>query len=113
MKLPFIAKLVFNRYFFEKLIALLLLGLLLYTLQSFFLIILFTFLFAFLFQDLSKFFRDRFTVLQSNTKKSILGKILQKINKLPIIISVVYVAFICIISTVLYGLVPQLLIEIK
>ena len=113
MKLPFIAKLIFNRYFFEKIGVLFLLGVVLYTLQAFFLIILFTFLFAFLFQDLSKFLRNKFTYLIQNTKGTIWSPILERINTLPIMICRVYVVFICIVSVVIYGLVPQLLNEIR
>ncbi len=54
MRLPFLFKLIFNRYFFEKIVALAILAILVYALESFLLIILFAFLFAYLFLDLAK-----------------------------------------------------------
>lgn len=53
MRLPFFLRLVFNRFFFQKMAALAILALVVYALSDFLFIFLVTFLFAFLFLDLS------------------------------------------------------------
>lgn len=73
MKVPFLFKLVINRFFFEKIAALVLLGVLLYALSSFLLIFLFTFLFAFLFLDLAKWMQKKITLLQDKIESKIMN----------------------------------------
>jgi predicted PurR-regulated permease PerM len=113
MKLPFIFKLIFNRYFFEKAFALFILGLIIYALQSFLLIFLFAFLFAFLFLDLSKWLMSRIDLLTTKMDRGRLRTTLKAVNKPTIIISLIYIGFITMISLMFYSLIPQLIEETK
>jgi predicted PurR-regulated permease PerM len=113
MKLPFIFKLIFNRYFFEKAFALSILGLMVYALQSFLLIFLFAFLFAFLFLDLSKWLISRINLLITKMDRGRLRTTLKAINKPTIVISLIYLGFITIITLMFYSLIPQLIEETK
>lgn len=113
MKLPFIFKLVFNRYFFEKLSALALLGLGMYALQSFLLIFLFAFLFAFLFSDLCTWVVAKFSTAISKIQSPSTQKFARKFNTPIIVISLIYLSFITMVTLMFYSLIPQLIEETK
>jgi predicted PurR-regulated permease PerM len=113
MRLPFLFKLIFNRYFFEKIVALSILGLIMYALQSFLLIILFAFLFAYLFLDLAKWLSVKITYIVRSIRSRPVRSILLRCNKLPILISIIYLAFISIVGAMFYSLIPQLIEETK
>ncbi len=113
MKLPFIFKLIFNRYFFEKISALALLGVVMYTLQSFLLIFLFAFLFAFLFSDLSSWLVAKFDIAISQMQSRPAKKFARKLNTPIIVISFIYIGFITAITLMFYSLIPQLIEETK
>lgn len=113
MRIPFIFKLIINRYFFEKAAALALLGVLLYALGSFLLIFLFTFLFAFLFLDLAKWLMIRIYKFSENIRSESIREGILWFNKLPVLITIIYIVFITIITAMFYSLIPQLIEETK
>gem|GEM_PF-2519072 len=113
MRLPFIFKLVFNRYFFQKLFAILLLALLIYLLESFLAIFLITFLFSYLFLDVSKTIHEKLGQLSTHLKHRFSKKFLRTFSSLPVIITIVYVSFIVIVVSLFYTLIPHLLEEGK
>jgi predicted PurR-regulated permease PerM len=113
MKIPFLFKLVINRFFFEKLAALLLLGILLYALSSFLLIFLFTFLFAFLFLDLAKWIQKKITLFQEKIESKPLNTGLMYLKKFPVVISIIYIFFLTVIATMFYSFIPHLIEETK
>lgn len=113
MKLPFLFKLVINRYFFEKLAALILLGIMLYALSSFLLIFLFTFLFAFLFLDLAKWFQVKITQLQEKIQTEFIVEALMFFKKFPVLITIIYIFFLTVIVTMFYSFIPHLIEETK
>lgn len=91
MRIPFLLKLIFNRYFFEKFVALTLLGILIYTVESFLFIFLVTFLFAYLFLDLAKWIELRLNQLINRMQASAFRALLIKMNRLPVVVTLVYV----------------------
>ncbi len=113
MRAPFLLRLVINRYFFEKLVALCLLGILMYTLSSFLLIFLFTFLFAYLFLDLATWLKSKITQVTNQVQSREIRNVLVFLNKFPILISIIYVVFLTIIFTMFYRFIPHLIEEIK
>ena len=113
MKLPFIFKLIFNRYFFEKISALALLGVVMYTLQSFLLIFLFAFLFAFLFSDLSSWLVAKFDIAISQMQSRPAKKFARKLNTPLVVISLIYLGFITAVTLMFYSLIPQLIEETR
>ncbi|MFZ4461831.1 MAG: AI-2E family transporter [Patescibacteria group bacterium] len=113
MRIPFLLKLIFNRYFFEKFVAMVLLGILLYTFESFLFIFLITFLFAYLFLDLAKWIELRLGHLIKRMKASRFRVLLVKINRLPIVVTIIYIGFVTLIATIFYNLVPHLIEETK
>lgn len=113
MRLPFIFKLVFNRYFFQKLFAILLLALLIYLLESFLAIFLITFLFSYLFLDVSKTIHEKLGQLSTHLKHRFSKKFLRTFSSLPAIITIVYISFIVIVVSLFYTLIPHLLEEGK
>ena len=112
MRLPFFLRLVFNRFFFQKMAALALLSFFVYALSDFLLIFLITFLFAFLFLDLSNWLRDKIHAI-SRTFSPPVRHFIQKINKLPVVVTTVYVVFIAGVVFIFSNLVPQVLEESK
>lgn len=113
MRLPFLFKLIINRYFFEKLVALAILGIMLYALSSFLLIFLFTFLFAYLFTDLAKWLKHKIHLLVERIHSAKLKKILLMCNKTPILITLIYLVFVTVIVAVFYSFIPHLIEETK
>lgn len=113
MRLPFLFKLIINRYFFEKLAALALLGILMYALSSFLLVFLFTFLFAFLFMDLAKWLREKLTQVIAQIHSPAIRKALTTCNKFPVLITIIYVLFITVITAMFYSFIPHLIEETK
>lgn len=113
MRIPFLLKLIFNRYFFEKFVAMVLLGILLYTFESFLFIFLITFLFAYLFLDLARWIELRLGHLIKRMKASRFRALLVKINRLPIVVTIIYIGFVTLIATIFYNLVPHLIEETK
>ena len=93
--------------------ALSILGLIMYALQSFLLIILFAFLFAYLFLDLAKWLSVKITYIVRSIRSRPVRSILLRCNKLPILISIIYLAFISIVGAMFYSLIPQLIEETK
>lgn len=111
MRLPFLFKLVFNRFFFEKIFALVLLGILLYALDSFLFIFLVTFLFAYLFLDLAKAISAKIEQLARHVRHPGIRGLLVKTNRLPVIITAVYLGFVVIVTAMFYNLIPHLINE--
>lgn len=113
MRIPFIFKLIINRYFFEKIAALILLGLLLYALGSFLLIFLFTFLFAYLFLDLAKWLMVKVYQFVEQIQSERIKEALLWCNRPTIVITIIYIVFIIMITAMFYSLIPQLIEETK
>ena len=113
MRIPFLFKLIFNRHFFEKIAAIGLVVFLIYLLESFLFIFLVTFLFAYLFLDLSKWIGKRLTKIVKSMESGWLKSALIWMNRLPIIVTIIYVAFVIIIGTLFYNLIPQIIEETK
>ncbi len=113
MKIPFLFKLIFNRFFFEKLAALLIFWILLYAIKSFLFIFLVTFLFAYLFLDLANWISHRLHELTKHVSHLPSKNLLIKFNRLGIIISVIYAVFVVVITTIFYNLIPHLIDETR
>ncbi len=113
MKLPFLLRLIFNRYFFQKAVAIALLGLFAYALSDFLLIFLITFLFAYLFLDLSNWLSAKAAHFSKNTNSKILKSFISRFNKLPIIVTGLYLVFVTLVVFIFSNLVPHVLQESK
>lgn len=111
MRIPFILKLVFNRYFFQKLFAILLLVAVLYLLESFLVIFLITFLFSFLFLDISKTIRVKLVAWFGHIRDKKTRELLTKIFSLQAIITITYLTFIVVVVSLFYTLIPHLVEE--
>lgn len=112
MRLPFFLRLVFNRFFFQKMAAIALLGLFLYALSDFLSIFLITFLFGFLFLDLSNWLLGKILAFSHRLSPPVRNVVI-RMNKLPVIVTGVYVAFIVGVVFLFSNLVPQVLEESK
>lgn len=112
MRLPFFLRLVFNRFFFQKMAAIALLGLFLYALSDFLSIFLITFLFGFLFLDLSNWLLGKILAFSHRLSPPVRNVVI-RMNKLPVIVTGVYVAFIVSVVFLFSNLVPQVLEESK
>ncbi len=114
MRLPFFLRLVFNRFFFQKTAALAILALFVYALSDFLFIFLVTFLFAFLFLDLSNWLCVKIGLFAKKLRSgSPFRKALVKVNKLPVIVTGVYLGFVAAVIFLFANLVPQVLEESK
>ena len=113
MKLPFLARLVFNRYFFEKAFALATLVLLLWILQDFLFVFLVTFLFAFLFLDLAEYGKKKIIQFREIVKHDWVRMVLGWIGKEHVLISLIYTGFIVAIVVVISGFIPKIIEESK
>lgn len=113
MRLPFFLRLVFNRYFFQKVAALALLGLFAYALSDFLFIFLITFLFAYLFLDFSNWVMDKLRTLSVKVGKGPVRNAINRINRLGIIVTTIYVIFVTGVVVLFSSLVPQILNESK
>ena len=113
MKLPFLARLVFNRYFFEKAFAFATLALVIWALQDFLFIFLITFLFAFLFSDLAEYGKTKFAKLSLLAKHKSLKRILEYISTENILIILIYIVFLVGIFIVISGFIPRIIEESK
>lgn len=111
MRLPLLAKLVLNRFFFQKTVAILLLIFIIYSLQSFLPIFLITFLFSYLFLDAGEFLKGKIDHFVSHMKDSPTKKRLKKFFSLNIIVTAIYVTFVLVVIFLFYSLVPKLLEE--
>ncbi len=113
MKLPFLLRLVFNRYLFEKAAAFALLGLFLYLLSDFLFIFLITFLFAYLFSDFSKWIMERIATFASKTRNKAFKSLVSRANRPGVVVTVLYLTFVIGVVWIFSNLVPQILEESK
>ena len=113
MRLPFFLRLVFNKYFFQKMAAFALLGLFAYALSDFLFVFLITFLFAFLFLDLSTWVSKRIAAFAKTLRPGKFRSAVNKANRLAVIVTVIYLAFIAAVVFLFSNLVPQVLQESK
>lgn len=112
MRLPFFLRLVFNRFFFQKMAALAILGVFIYALSDFLSIFLITFLFAFLFLDLSNWLLGKILAFSHRLNPPARNFVV-RMNKLPVIVTAVYLFFIAGVVFLFSNLVPQVLEESK
>lgn len=111
MRLPFLFKLILNRYFFQKLFAITFLLIGIYFLESFLAIFLIAFLFSYLFLDVAKVISRQMTQLSDHISYRFLRKLLRTGASLPMVITIVYVTFIVVIISLFYTLIPHMLEE--
>lgn len=111
MRLPFLFKLIFNRYFFQKLFAIALLVVGIYFLESFLAIFLIAFLFSYLFLDVAKVISAKMVQLSDHMSHRIVRKFFRTSSALPVVITFVYVSFIVVVISLFYTLIPHLLEE--
>lgn len=113
MRLPFFLRLVFNKYFFQKMAAFALLGLFVYALSDFLFVFLITFLFAFLFLDLSTWISKKLAAFAKTLRPGKFRSGVNRANRIGFIVTVVYLAFIAAVVFLFSNLVPQVLQESK
>lgn len=111
MRLPFLFKLIFNRYFFQKLFAIALLFIGIYFLESFLAIFLIAFLFSYLFLDVAKAISLKLVQLSDHMSHRFVRKFFRTSSSLPVVITLVYVTFIAVVISLFYTLIPHLLEE--
>lgn len=111
MHLPFLFKLILNRYFFQKLFAIALLFIGIYFLESFLAIFLITFLFSYLFLDVAKVISIKMIQFSGHMSHRLIRKFFRAGASLPVVITLVYVTFVVVITSLLYALIPHLLEE--
>lgn len=114
MKIPYIIKFIFNRYFFQKLFAILLLVLIWHFLSKFVFLFLVTFLFAYLFLSLWEFLHIKLT---SFFEKKISNPKIKKTIKALIatnsIVLLLYMLFVWLIIFALSDLLPKIIKELS
>jgi len=106
MRTPQIVKIIFNKYFFQKLFAWLILASVAYFFRDFFVIFLMTFLFAYLFSNFGDFIRKRLMKLFSLVKNKGLRKWLEKFANFNFLVLLVYL---CFIGAIVFIPIPKLL----
>lgn len=111
MRLPFLFKLIFNRYFFQKLFAVALLFIGIYFLESFLAIFLIAFLFSYLFLDVAKVISVKMVQLSNHMSHRLVRKFFRTGSSLPVVITLVYITFIVVVISLFYTLIPHLLEE--
>lgn len=111
MRLPFLFKLIFNRYFFQKLFAITLLFIGIYFLESFLAIFLIAFLFSYLFLDVAKSISFKMVQLSDHMSHRLVRKFFRTGSSLPVVITFVYITFIVVVISLFYTLIPHLLEE--
>lgn len=111
MHIPFLFKLILNRYFFQKIFAITLLFIGIYFLESFLAIFLIAFLFSYLFLDVAKSISLKMIQLSDHMSHRLVRKFFRTGSSLPIVITVVYITFIAIVVSLFYTLIPHLLEE--
>lgn len=114
MHIPFLFKLIFNRFFFQKLFAIALLFIGIYFLESFLAIFLIAFLFSYLFLDVAKSISLKMVQLSDHmSHHRLVRKFFRTGSSLPVVITVVYITFIVVVISLFYTLIPHLLEEGK
>ncbi len=113
MRLPFLFKLILNRYFFQKIFAIMLLFAGIYFLESFLAIFLIAFLFSYLFLDVAKAISVKMLQLSDHMSHRLVRKFFRTTSSLPVVITLVYVSFITVVISLFYTLIPHLLEEGK
>ena len=111
MRLPFLFKLVLNRYFFQKIFAITLLFLGIYFLESFLAIFLIAFLFSYLFFDVAKVISAKMVQFSDHVSHRLVRKFFRTGSSLPVVITLVYIGFIAVVISLFYTLIPHLLEE--
>lgn len=111
MRIPFLFKLILNRYFFQKLFALTLLFVGIYFLESFLAIFLIAFLFSYLFLDVAKVISLKLIQFSDHMSHRIVRKFFRTSAALPIVITLIYVTFVVVVISLFYTLIPHLLEE--
>lgn len=114
MIIPSIFKIVFNRYFFQKIFALLLLILIAYTLKWFVFLFLATFLFAYLFLNFWEFLSEKlnkFIVVKVENKN--LNIFFKKIFSINSIVLVLYLSFVWLLAYAISDLLPKIIQELS
>lgn len=113
MKAPFLLRLIFNRYFFQKAVAIALFALFAYALSDFLFVFLITFLFAYLFLDLSNYLSGKISQFSLKIKNTSLRNAIVRSNKTAVIVTGLYMVFIAIVVFIFSNLVPHVLEESK
>jgi len=94
MHVPQLVKIIFNRSFFQKIFAWLLLATIAYFFRDFFVIFLMTFLFAYLFSNLGDFIRTKLLAIFGRCKNKKTANFLKKFANYNFLVLVVYLVFI-------------------
>lgn len=114
MKIPSFARLVFNKYFFQKIFAILLLILVAYLLKWFVFLFLATFLFAYLFLSLWEFLHiklNKLVVSKCLTKTT--SNIFTFLFSINSIVLILYLIFIWLLVFAISDLIPKLISELS
>jgi len=112
MKLPLFFRIVFNRYFFEKLFAISLFFGILYLMKDFFLMFFMTFLFYYLFAALAEWIYNNGCILIDRIHNKKIRHILHTIFRFNLIVLIVYVFFILLFSLSVTSILPKIIQEL-
>lgn len=94
MRVPQIIRIIFNRYFFQKIFAWLLLAAGAYFFRDFFIIFLMTFLFAYLFSNFGNFIRQKLLKLFKHIKNKEIRAKFERFANFNFLVLLVYLVFI-------------------
>ncbi|MCK9273021.1 AI-2E family transporter [Candidatus Gracilibacteria bacterium] len=112
MKIPYILKLVFNRYFFQKIFAIGLLIFVGFYLKGFFAVFLITFLFAYLFLNLGEFLNRFLDKYIEKIKERRIKNFLKAVFGINAIVLSLYILFIGLIIFAISDLLPKIIQEL-
>lgn len=112
MKIPYILKLVFNRFFFQKIFAIWLLIFVWFYLKGFFAIFLITFLFAYLFLNLWEFLNSFLSKYIEKIHTRRIKNFLKAVFWINAIVLSLYILFIWLIIFAISDLLPKIIQEL-
>ena len=113
MHVPQIIRIIFNRSFFQKIFAWVLLAAMAYFFRDFFIIFLMTFLFAYLFSNLGEFLRKKLLAFFKHIKNKAIRTRLEKLANLNFLVLLVYLLFIGAIVFIISNLVPKMVDDLS
>ncbi len=113
MRIPYIIKLVFNKYFFYKIFAIGLLLIFFYGFREFFYLFLITFFFAYLFLSLGEAISNFLLSIIEYIKSNKLKTFLRSLFWIDAIILSLYIIFIALIIFAISGLLPKIIQELS
>lgn len=111
MVVPFFFRLIFNRFFFQKIFAIVLFITLASVFRSFFGIFLITFLFSYLFLELAHTLHSWVQSSVVRVQNTRTQKFLVSLTSINSLITLLYIGFIVVLGFILSTLVPHLLLE--